>query len=239
MTAVLPKFHLYISDTKVDEYFQQLPRSLLSKIAPDRFRLSALGIEIGIRRKGANTTKYEKLNAIISYLRETDEVGTPDAPKGYFECTLPMRSDMIFHDGIMVCYGAVMPGRSMLRVVVLAGSAHHVVGKMQARPAPERKLVHDCYSRDVTDIALAARRQLMQQSPTLEAAFAGRPLHEVQDDIHVLIKVADELPEPMQFHRFFAKTLYVANVTHEFVRGGKPTRVQFLLGTPFFVALGR
>lgn len=79
------KYYVYISDTKVDMLYSQIPKKILDKIAVE------LGINLGIfsltaKGKGnQEETRYEKLKLVVNYIENNMDVGTVDQPKAYFK----------------------------------------------------------------------------------------------------------------------------------------------------------
>jgi hypothetical protein len=127
------KYYVYISDTKVDMLYSQIPKKMLDKIAVE------LGVNLGMfslsvkekenREKTPLQTRIEKLRLVEKYLEANMEVGTVDQPKTYFKGSLPMRwgplgRGSLDEVGNLIYFG----GETTKTILGLGGSRHHVVG---------------------------------------------------------------------------------------------------------------
>ena len=90
-----PKYYIYVSDTKVNQLYDQIPKKLLGKIASElTLDLKPYGVGIGatFKKEQAQETRFSKLKIVIQYLEKfmSEEIGWVDAPGVYFKGTLPM-----------------------------------------------------------------------------------------------------------------------------------------------------
>src|SRR5436309_3024639 len=87
------KYYIYISDTKLDMLYPQIPKALLKRIASElSINLKLLGAEANIVAKNdqSNETRYSKVKIVTEYIEKHLDVGSIDAPSTYFKGTLPM-----------------------------------------------------------------------------------------------------------------------------------------------------
>jgi len=127
------KTYVYVSDTKLDMYYGQIPQNFLKKIAPE------LGINLGFLNlslkekkddlQGQETTRFKKLGVVTNYIKQNFPVGSIDSPNEYFEGTISMRWGDYMNTG-MIYFG----GNTDQTWLGLAGSSYHLIG---SRP-PER-----------------------------------------------------------------------------------------------------
>lgn len=97
------KYYIYISDTKVDMLYPQIPKPLLKKIASSlNIDLKLFGAELSIGAKGnpSNETRYVKVQIVSEYIEKHLDVGSVDAPSTYFKGKLPMRYGTLGRDAI-------------------------------------------------------------------------------------------------------------------------------------------
>lgn len=83
------KFYIYVSDTKVDMLYSQIPRGLKTKIAAE-IKIGFEFFSVVFKGKESKETSYSKLDQIVAYIKKNFDVGTVDNPKSYFEGILPM-----------------------------------------------------------------------------------------------------------------------------------------------------
>src|SRR5258708_39832202 len=119
------KYYVYISDTKVDMLYPQIPKSLLKKIASNlSIDLKLLGAEVNIGAKGSpsDETRYAKVKIVSEYIEKHLDVGTVDAPSTYVKGRLSMRQ------GTFKDQAAYFGGETTQTVLALCGSIKHIIG---------------------------------------------------------------------------------------------------------------
>lgn len=120
------KFYLYISDAKVDMLLPQVPHELKKKVAFE-FKLDLKLISASRRSETEGTDdRIARLEAVVSFIRETCDVGSVETPREYVEDTLPMKWGPYGwrNDSPVVYFGAA----TETTVVGLGGSMKHVMG---------------------------------------------------------------------------------------------------------------
>jgi hypothetical protein len=86
-----PKYFVYVSDTKVDMLFNQIPRDLRDRIAVE---LDISPINLGIKlaeKTPAEKNRFSKARLVARYCEENLGVGTIDAPQSYFKGRMPLK----------------------------------------------------------------------------------------------------------------------------------------------------
>jgi hypothetical protein len=77
------KYFVFVSDAKVDMLLPQIPQKLKSKLTAE------IGVNIGVltaglkseRDVGEKPDRISRLNAVIKFLRKTEDVGSIDEPR--------------------------------------------------------------------------------------------------------------------------------------------------------------
>jgi hypothetical protein len=210
------KYYVYISDTKVDMLYSQIPKKMLDKIAVE------LGINLGMFRlnvKGKEDqekTRFEKLKLVVNYIENNLDVGTVDEPKAYFKGSLPMRWGRFGSDSGLVYFG----GRTAAQTVLgLGGSMAHVIVKQTGGYHPSGESIP-------LEIKVALWRELNLPDPTeVDPVWDTIPEGLILDATDRATRMMEG---PLQTFEFSAKRLVETPVE-------KPLHV--LLGTPIYVAM--
>jgi hypothetical protein len=134
------KYYLYISDTKIEMLYAQIPSSLQKKFALDLnidVKLLGAGVGAALKHTEQEETRYSKLKLVLKYLEEQQEIGWLDAPKDYVQGTLSMRWGLFPEKDKPYSWGppelarphiAFFGGSTGRTIVGLAGSPKHVLG---------------------------------------------------------------------------------------------------------------
>ncbi|MFL5580785.1 MAG: DUF7019 family protein [Gemmatimonadaceae bacterium] len=115
--------YVYVSDTKIDMLFDQIPVPLAKRITAD-LRIDLKVISVSVKQAPTGQTRYAKLAVVETFVREHLSLGTVDEGAPYVEGTLSMRWGPFGDDDAMVFFA----GASEETVVGLGGSFGHVVG---------------------------------------------------------------------------------------------------------------
>ena len=118
------KYYIYVSDTKVDMLFPQIPRPIKSKIAA-ALKIDLQVLELSFQKNPTQETRYSRLNIVANYIRKNEELGTADEPKAYFQGTLPMFWGQHGPPRTEVAYFGAQTVKTTLG---LFGSLDHIVG---------------------------------------------------------------------------------------------------------------
>lgn len=218
------KYYVYISDTKVDMLYPQIPKPLLKRIASElNINLKLLGVELGAGVKGnqSEETRYSKVKIVSKYIEEHLDVGTVEAPSTYFRGTLPMKLELINRNGGYV--GAIFfAGVTNRTIIGLGGSAHHAISSSLTPAPPSNDLGENPSSLHTLLRFLLREFERDVQSP----AEFGKPLERKVESILLEISMSSI---PSQQFEFLAKTL--------FQEPSSDQGQHIVLGTPIYVAL--
>jgi hypothetical protein len=119
------KYFVYLSDTKVNMLFTQIPRSLKSKIATEiEIDLQFLRTTFRDRDNQDQETRYSKLQVVLKHIEGRNIVGTIESSKPYFKGELDMRWGEFPETGLVYFTGMVND-----TILGLGGSLKHVIGK--------------------------------------------------------------------------------------------------------------
>jgi hypothetical protein len=84
------KYYLYVSDTKLDMLYAQIPRPVLERLAVElKVDLKVLGVVLRTNPL-EDETRYAKLEVVTKYLEREGYVGTIDEPAEYFKGPVTM-----------------------------------------------------------------------------------------------------------------------------------------------------
>jgi hypothetical protein len=218
------KFYTYISDTKVNMLYPQIPKSVLKKIASSLsidLKILGVGLKIAGKSNASEETRYAKVQIVSEYIEKHLDVGSIDAPSTYLKGTLPMQWGplVMLKEETQVVF---FTGRSTNGTVLgLGGSLNHVIGRSDASNRFES--TSDLYS-------------LLKTLETLDNSESSN-YHEpnTNTEKYALNKVASLsrmdriMRRPKQQLEFLAKTLLQG---HSFL-----PEDYVVLGTPIYVAL--
>lgn len=120
------KYYSYISNSKLDMLFPQIPRSFLDDLAGElSFNFGVL--KATLKDKTLTENRLSKLDAVVRYIEENKPIGTMDKPETYIHGVVEMHS-VIFDEGmILFCWHdeSQPVGNQYL---LMSGSAKHVIG---------------------------------------------------------------------------------------------------------------
>jgi len=232
--AWLLKTYVYISDSKVDMLYPQIPQKRLSKIATElKINLGILSLKFGHQPTEKN--RQDKLNLIIRYLKEEGAVGTVDSTKEYFEGVLPMRgTPWPYIEKGMVYFGGTTKSGTVLG---LGGSIHHCIGELRGETDTRSYSGLGPLITKLTEELDPARYGQLMNMYHSARGLDGRRL-ELTDEL-VLRLTAEvtryDISGPTQNLEFVAKrlveSLAVPDLWHD-----PNTKLHVVLGTPIYVA---
>lgn len=221
------KYYLYVSDTKVDMLYQQVPKRLLQKIASElNINLKLVAAEISVTSKSglSEETRYSKLKIVTKYLEEHEDIGTIDnlGYGSYFKGTLPMKWGLVEWASELVFFG----GSTAKTHVGLGGSTHHLIGNLAASHS---------------EIRLAP-----STLPFLKAVLRKNPQSPIQvtedrllGDIEWMIIEEMERIGISQNVEFLAVKYVFGGVQYIQYHGPETTQSWVVLGSPIYVALAK
>jgi hypothetical protein len=123
------KYYVYVSDTKVDMLYGQIPARERHSIATD-LKIDLKLLSATFKETPPAETRYSRLQLVCDYIRRREAVGTVEDPKAYFEGTLMMSWGPLVNS-----YGS--PGRGKLKsaVVYFAGQTERRFSGLAVRLA--------------------------------------------------------------------------------------------------------
>jgi hypothetical protein len=134
------KYYLYVSDTKIDMMYAQIPHDTKKQTSVE------FGVDLKVIKASRKTEKeieenrFTRLDAIVDYLETSGSIGSLDEPKEYVRAVMPMKFAPWGHRGRVTHLGSSSPvdpsgaafvcfgGRTHNRIVVLWGSWKHILG---------------------------------------------------------------------------------------------------------------
>ena len=244
----LIRYMLYFSDLKVNMAYEQVRRSRLQRLAPDRLDVVLTVGGFGVTKRRGPPNRYEKLETVMQHLERTGAVGTVSEPRKYFRGTLDMRSDILpgpRANSEIVCFAAVTNRLRRIRIVVLVGSAKNATSMSNALLGPEPEMGSEwdneafaqSMSFNMPAVGRVVKEVMRDLSAQFEALFESGSRAEIDSEVQALIDVARQLEGFKQRCEFFAKRLHEAEVDYAFDPKRGQMRVHLLVGTPYYVAL--
>jgi hypothetical protein len=219
------KYYVYVSRTKVDMFFSQIPPKVSSRIAAE-LDIDLKLIQLKLTPTTPEETLFSKLNLVTTFIDKNAEVGTIDEPKEFFRGNLPMKWGP--YGDRLVYFGAVTGAT----VLGLAGSSKHVIGGVGDAAVP---LPSMSYAPNLILTAIETTVNSMGDSadPThpTEPQFPPRP-EDVgpRFQLEAVLQASQLMSGPAQQVEFLAKRLLEEP-------SGEQLSQHLLLGSPLFVAL--
>jgi hypothetical protein len=223
------KYYVYVSDSKVDMLYDQLPRGFLGWLRGFKISVGPLGGGITGKQE---ITRFDRLQRVITCLRTRGEVGTVDEPKGYFAGVLPMwwgpyGYSQRENDGV-VFFG----GETAQTILGLGGSMHHVIGNMAGPVIHSSSATPALISALVDELQLPLSVQNTGEGPLSPEERRGEFWE--QNVLTAVEFAAQRHQGPPEQLEFVAKVLLSGKE-----RGSRITeseKKQVILGTPIYVA---
>ena len=120
------KYYIYISDTKVDMLYAQIPIKLREKVATE-LKIDLKLISTTLTQKAPEITRFSKLKVVDEFIRQNEKFGEVDKPESYFGGSLNMRWGGYPSDfPKMVYFGGSTPNT----ILGLGGSLKHVMSNV-------------------------------------------------------------------------------------------------------------
>ena len=223
------KYYIYISDTKIDMLYPQIPQPILKRIASSlSINLKLLGAEISIGSKNsqANETRYAKVRIVSEYIEKHLDVGTIDTPSTYFKGTLPMRWEQI---GDSLVY---FMGTTSRTCIALGGSFQHVIGANISIPSLPRG------SNDINSL-LTTISGYIDIAEGLEPGVISKIKNITPHSLFSIAKMKHIMTGPEQRIEFLVKTLLQGSLDRSIKKehGIHLFQSYIVLGTPIYVAI--
>ena len=138
------RYYLYISDSKLDMLFEQIPPKLRTRFAAEvKVDLKVVGVALTSAQP--TTVRTAKLRLIERYLESETGVGSVDEPQLYFRGGLPMEWGYVGSQEPGQRRGVVFMSKGDGLTVALIGSHFHVLGHQRADPDAPMSAPPDLY----------------------------------------------------------------------------------------------
>jgi hypothetical protein len=225
------KYYVYVSESKVEMLFSQIPRTFLSGLAAE------LKVNLGIltttlKQDADPETKFARLTAVVRYLEQNESIGTVDEPEVYFRGHLSMAwgpygtYQTFTHragESPLMYFGAVTDKT----IVGLGGSSRNMIGATGSSSA---------HSHSATAVMVARIYEGLELH--LPADYPDEwelPYFSQEDVVPRAVEVATtQMEGPKESVEFFARRL-AFYPRHKL--SDRRTNMNILLGTPLYVAL--
>ncbi|MFE2180043.1 DUF7019 family protein [Streptomyces sp. NPDC059455] len=217
------RYYLYVSQSKLEMLFQQIPQKLLGRLAAEaKVDLKVLSLALQ-KPAGPAAGTYGQLDVIEEYLDREYDIGWMAEPSSWFRGDLGLRIA-----GYGQSAGPVfMTGQEGRTVIALIGSAHHLVG--QKAPAEGIAVAHSMLP-SLFRLLREAPEEWPRDEPT---AISGRghPANE-REALEQVLEFSASLRGPAMYCEFLARRLLRGTVTDP---GGE--ELDIVVGTPLYVAM--
>ena len=211
------KYYLYVSDTKVDMLYSQIPDRERHTIATE-LKIDLKLLSATFKETPPAETRYSRLQVVCDYIRRQDSIGSIHDTKPYFEGKLMMSWGPVVNgygsEGRGKVRSAVIffAGRQGRTILGLGGSSRHVIGSV-AGEGPD----------------LQSALPFLVDALVEAGDFKGYVDERWLDDVLTITKVKD-IKEPMALS-------LVNSVSSQLMQTRPPQRLEFvarrlLTGTP-------
>jgi uncharacterized protein DUF7019 len=214
------KYYVYISDSKLDMLYPQIPLGLRDRIAAE-LRIDLKVAAISLSEKPSQETRLSRLRLVTDYLERESTIGSLGESGAFVRDVLPMRWGPLQipgepDGGAPIFFSAVTESH----VVGLGGSLRHVIGATGSAESNSHSALYELLS---AIEAIEAR----QFSPEREQPADADHDDETAQAVLSTFIVAVQSTGPLQLLEFLAKPLLRGEIEGKSVT----------LATPLYVAL--
>jgi hypothetical protein len=214
------KYYIYISETKLDMLYNQIPVNLREKIASE-LKIDLKVISTTLSEKPSEKNTLAKLKFVTDYIDKHEEVGTIENSASFFRGKMEMRWSPLYsrNQNAVLFAGEndITHNDKDKSVVVLGGSLKHIIGEKEI-PSPENAPGTSSFS-GLPSIYFWLR----------DVDWQASQINFVDNEIalSVIVGAAWEVEGPTQTVEFLAKRLLE----------GEAFNRKVLIGSPIYVAL--
>lgn len=209
------RYYIYVSETKVDMLFPQIPSKVLKGLAAE------LKIDLGVvsttLRAGGSTdpkSLFAKAELVSKYICSNEPVGTIEAPKRFFTGTHPMKWGVLSdYASSLAFFGGTIDNRH----VALIGSRRSLVGKPPSSADDKAWYSVDYYT----------LKYLNQDLEQLETHDTEAKLSDLPHDFRAFAASVAQVPERQHTLNFLAKRVYTTDYHG----------MTIIVGPPIYVSL--
>lgn len=244
------KYYVYVSDSKVDMLYAQIPERVRDRIAAE-LKVDLKVVQFALKKNSATETRFSKLELVRHYIEQRLSVGTVNEPEEYFKgvhllrwgpCGSP-KSGVVYFGGLVPLADAVSRASANAEwiefvgvrptVLGLGGSLGHVIGAPGDSPAPDHGYGKASSSPFLLDF-LAKELQL----PRPDVSKWGEPQAIGESYPGLVFHATDQQKGPLQKMEFLAKRLLEDRFSpRSSFRLNRGESYHVLLGSPLYVAL--
>jgi hypothetical protein len=119
------RYYVYVSETKVEQLYAQIPLKLRDKVAA-KLTIDLKLIKGEVERRQPQESLFSKLDIVREYLENEGLIGTADDPKSFFGEIMPLSWDTYLSERESARF-AYFGGRTKETVIGLGGSFKHII----------------------------------------------------------------------------------------------------------------
>ncbi len=214
------KYYIYVSESKVNMLYSQIPHSIISQIETE-LKLNLPLVGVSFARKQFDDSVYSKLQVVVEYLERNTEIGNIHSPREYFKGSAYMQWAQI-HLGV-----AFFGGKVNNTNVGLGGSTKNLLGQRIGDVNVEIGISHTPWLVSVLLQEIESRLIL----PLKNFELSNQLLSEENKQERVLSAASfwagNLAKNPVSKFEFIAKTLVHADHMGEKVLIGTPLYVEY------------
>jgi hypothetical protein len=218
------KYYIYISDAKVNQLYEHIDESLLKRIAVElSIDLRPLPLPLGvggtIKLDPVKDTRISRLRLVVKSLEGKKEISGIDAPDIYFKGSLPMQWGLVYSGQEAngePPYAVQFSSRTDRTAVGMIGSLHHMIGN----PPDASNMKPLWYTKHEILKTLASTTE---RPTSLNDEYLQNVVSELLSGTSI---ESLRQERPLEF----------LAVNYYFKRSKGPNELDFLLGTPIYVA---
>ena len=204
------KYYIYVSDTKVEMLYSQIPRHLRETVATE-LKIDLKFLSTTFSEDPTQETRYSKLEIVTKNIERSSVIGTVDKPGTYFQGTMRLRWGPFEPFNEMIYFG----GRTAHTILGLAGSTQHLISRIGSSE----------FSMGISEAPNILRVLLTLDNPEKDASETSID----DDELGLVAKATGLMKGPEQRLEFLAKRLIEGYARKENAR--------IVLGSPIYVAL--
>lgn len=219
------KYYVYVSETKVEMLYSQIPLSMKDKLEAN-LKLNLRLAEISFAKKQMPDNAYTKLNVVIEYLKKAAMIGSLGKPLDYFCGDLFLGMAQIY-PGV-----AFWGGKYNDIAIGLGGSMNNLLGYKWDISDAKRGYSHTPWLVALLSKEIEMLIPFDPKHPLLYGApLGGVSGWEERETDAAASWIHDITTNPSDFH--VSKVEFIAKTIKRSELGGHDV----LLGTPIYVAL--
>jgi hypothetical protein len=230
------RYYVYVSETKVDQLYAQIPPRLRDRLAT-KLTIDLKLIKGEFEGRQPQESLFSKLDIVRSYLNDEELIGTIYQPKTFFGGELQL-SWGPYEDPRSKAEFVYFGGQTNDTVVGLGGSMKHVIGAAGSAYPTSHSLSAYLVSalKATTEKPTAARdevdfeKALEESRSSLRGGFRETPIDRGKElALRSVVLASEDMDGPWEPMEFVAKRL---------IAGAWGPRT-VILGTPLYVAMAQ